>query len=100
MNRSVRAPATPFRFSPALQRQLNHYALAASAAGVSVLALVYPADAKVVFTPVHQVIGHNGVYNLDLLLGEELSKIEDVKRQLSKLYQMKDLGPTSSYLGI
>jgi hypothetical protein len=66
MNRSLRAPATPFRFSPALQRQLNHYALAASAAGVSVLALVYPADAKVVFTPVHQVIGHNGVYNLDL----------------------------------
>ena len=35
-----------------------------------------------------------------LLLGEDLSKIEDVKRQLGKLYQMKDLGPTSSYLGI
>ena len=28
-----------------------------------------------------------------LLLGEDLSKIEDVKRQLGKLYQMKDLGP-------
>ena len=35
-----------------------------------------------------------------LLLGEDLHKIEDVKRQLGKLYQMKDLGPTSSYLGI
>ena len=35
-----------------------------------------------------------------LLLGEDLSKIEDIKRQLSKLYQMKDLGPASSYLGI
>ena len=35
-----------------------------------------------------------------LILGEDLSKIEDVKRQLSKLYQIKDLGPTSSYLGI
>ena len=35
-----------------------------------------------------------------LLLGEDLSKIKDVKRQLGKLYQMKDLGPTSSYLGI
>ena len=35
-----------------------------------------------------------------LLLGEDLSKIEDVKRQLGKLYQMKDLGPTSSYLEI
>jgi hypothetical protein len=65
MNRSLRAPA-PFVFPLALQRRLNNYALAASAAGVSVLALVYPADAKVVFTHVHQVIGHNGVYNLDL----------------------------------
>ena len=35
-----------------------------------------------------------------LLLGEDLSKIEDVKHQLGKLYQMKDLGPASSYLGI
>ena len=35
-----------------------------------------------------------------LLLGQDLSKIKDVKRQLGKLYQMKDLGPTSSYLGI
>ena len=35
-----------------------------------------------------------------LLLGEDHSKIEDVKCQLGKLYQMKDLGPTSSYLGI
>ena len=35
-----------------------------------------------------------------LLLGEDHSKIEDVKRQLGKLYQIKDFGPTSFYLGI
>ena len=35
-----------------------------------------------------------------LLLGEDLSKIQDIICQLSKLYQMKDLGPASSYLGI
>ena len=35
-----------------------------------------------------------------LLLGQDLSKIDVVKRQLGKLYQMKDLRPTSSYLGI
>ena len=35
-----------------------------------------------------------------LLLGEDLSKIEDVKCQLGKLYQIKNLGPASSYLGI
>ena len=35
-----------------------------------------------------------------LLLGEDLSKINNVKHQLSKLYQMKDLRPASFYLGI
>ena len=35
-----------------------------------------------------------------LLLGDDLTKIEDVKCQLGKLCHMKDLGPTSSYLGI
>ena len=35
-----------------------------------------------------------------LLLGQDLSKIDDVKCQLGELYQMKDLGPASSYLGI
>ena len=35
-----------------------------------------------------------------LLLGEDLSKINDIKCQLGKLYQMKDLGPASSYLRI
>ena len=35
-----------------------------------------------------------------LLLGEDLSKIQNVKCQLGKMYQMKDLGPVSSYLGI
>ena len=35
-----------------------------------------------------------------LLLGEDVSKIEDIKHPLGKLYQMKDLKPASSYLGI
>ena len=35
-----------------------------------------------------------------LILGEGQSKIADIKHQLGKLYQMKDLGPASSYLGI
>ena len=35
-----------------------------------------------------------------LLLGEDLSKINNIKHQLCKLYQMKDLGHASSYLGI
>ena len=35
-----------------------------------------------------------------LLLGQDLSKIKSVKQQLGELYQMKDLRPASSYLGI
>ena len=35
-----------------------------------------------------------------LLLGEDLSKIQDIKCQLGKLYQMKDLRSASSYLEI
>ena len=39
------------------------------------------------------------VVNL-LLLGQDLSKIEDVKHQLGQLYQMKDLRHASFYVGI
>ena len=73
---------------------------------------------KLGFTTIHSDVGvyilqchhKRGDRNMDmililyvddlLLLGEDLSKIKDVKCQLGKLYQMKDLRPTSSYLGI
>ena len=42
------------------------YALAASAAGVSLLALAPPSEAKIVYTPTRHVIGNNGIYPLDL----------------------------------
>lgn len=66
MKRPLPASATPLVLSPILQRRLNHYALAASAAGVSLLALAQPSQAEVVYTKTHAVIGENGVYNLDL----------------------------------
>jgi hypothetical protein len=46
------------------------YALAASAAGVGVLALTQAADAKVVYTPIHHVIGRNERYKVSLNYGE------------------------------
>ena len=49
----------PFTISDSLNRQLNGYALAASAAGVSVLALARASEAKVVYTETHQVT-HTG----------------------------------------
>jgi hypothetical protein len=42
------------KLSDSLQRRLNTYASAASAAGVSVLALAGASEAKVVYTPTHQ----------------------------------------------
>jgi hypothetical protein len=44
-----------FKLSDSLNRQLNTYALVASAAGVSVLALARASEAKVVYTETHQV---------------------------------------------
>jgi hypothetical protein len=42
------------------------YALAAGAAGVGVLALAQPVEAKIVYTPAHRVIGPDMKYLLDL----------------------------------
>jgi hypothetical protein len=52
----------------ALEHRLNSYALAASAAGVGLLALVQPAEGKIVYTKANVTIGYGGVgrYTLDL----------------------------------
>jgi len=50
-----------------LRRRLDVYGLAASAAGVGVLAMVSSAEAKIVYTPTHVTLTPNsGVYNFDL----------------------------------
>jgi hypothetical protein len=66
MNRSSRNQATPSNLSESTQRLLNSYAMAASAAGVSVLALAMPAEAKIVYTHAHHVITRGGTYKLDV----------------------------------
>ena len=67
MKRSPR-PRKPANLSESIHQQLNMYALAAGAAGVSVLALAQPSEAEIKYTPTHVVIGKGGVsiYNLDL----------------------------------
>jgi hypothetical protein len=47
-------------------RLLSYATAAAGAAGVSLLALAQPSEAKVVFTPTHQTIARNVLYTLDL----------------------------------
>lgn len=56
----------PVELRESVRRRLDNYALLASAAGVSLMALVQPADAKIVYTRAHHVIGYLGSYNLDL----------------------------------
>jgi hypothetical protein len=47
-------------------RRLNAYALAASAAGVSLLALTQASEAEIVYTPVDEIINRSAVYHIDL----------------------------------
>ncbi len=53
MKRPLRRTST---LCESVQRHLDAYALAASAAGVSVLALAQPAQAKIVYTPANEVV--------------------------------------------
>jgi len=56
------------RIADSLHRQLNMYALAASAAGVGLLALAPPSEAEIIYTKAHVVLGarSNKFYALDL----------------------------------
>ncbi len=47
---SMQRPRIPSKLSDSLHQRLNSYALAASAAGVGLLALVQPAQAKIIYT--------------------------------------------------
>src|SRR5271154_2448951 len=66
MKSSGRPPRTASRLSDTIRSQLNSYALAAGATGVGLLALVRPAEAKIVYTKTYLVIAGAERYNLDL----------------------------------
>jgi hypothetical protein len=56
----------PSKLSSSLQRHLNAYALAATAAGVGMLALSDQAEAKIVYTPDHRHVPLNHQLSIDL----------------------------------
>jgi hypothetical protein len=62
MHRSRTRP----NLSVPLYHRLNTYALAASAAGVSLLALAQASEAEIVYTPAHGLVTRRGSYVLDL----------------------------------
>src|SRR5689334_6169667 len=66
MKRSPGTRKTFVNLSEPISRQLNMYALAASAAGVGVLALSQASDAKIVYTKTHRVIKLDQHYDIDL----------------------------------
>ena len=54
------------QLSNSLRRRLDLYALAAGAAGATLLGVSHPAEAEIVYTPTDQTIGRNTHLNLDL----------------------------------
>jgi hypothetical protein len=65
MKRSIR-PGKSANLSQSVQQQLNKYVLAAGAAGVGVLTLAHPAEAKIVYTPADTKITPDHIIPLDL----------------------------------
>jgi hypothetical protein len=63
---SSRRSRTTSRVSESLDKRLNLYSLAASAAGLSVLAFASPAEAKIVYTPVHVTLKTGNSVLVDL----------------------------------
>jgi hypothetical protein len=59
-------PRKPANFSEPTHHQLNMYALAASAAGIGVLALALPAEAKIIYTPADVYIRFGQIVPLDV----------------------------------
>jgi hypothetical protein len=66
MKRSPRSCKTPADLSDSMCKNLNMYAIAASAAGVGLLALAQPSEAKIVYTPTWLAISPRSTVNLDL----------------------------------
>jgi hypothetical protein len=66
MKRSLRLSRPTSKLSESVHQRLNMYALAASAAGVGVLALSQAAEAEIVYRAAHHLIGKNAHYALDL----------------------------------
>jgi hypothetical protein len=66
MKESQRVRRPPANLSEPVHQQLTMYALAASAAGVGIMALAQPAEAKVVYKAANKQIGPNQVVPLDI----------------------------------
>jgi hypothetical protein len=62
----MQRPRIPSHLSESVHHRLNMYAIAASAAGVGLLALAQPAQGKIIYTSTHKTIKVHQHYYLDL----------------------------------
>jgi len=65
MNRSLR-PRTLAKLSESTLRRLQAYELGAISAGVGMLVLASPGEAKIIYTPAHRILKVGMIYKLDL----------------------------------
>jgi hypothetical protein len=66
MKRSADLRKTASNLPESLLLQLDMYTVAATAAGVGMLALAQPAEAKIVYTPAHVMVAQHERYGIDL----------------------------------
>jgi hypothetical protein len=66
MPRPTASARKAVKLSKPILCHLPNYALAAGTAGVSALALAQPAEAQIVYTPAHEIIGRGGKILIDL----------------------------------
>ncbi len=66
MKRPVQGAKETRKLSSQYQQQLNSYAIAAAATGVSVFSLAGSSEAKIVYTPTHRVIDDRSGYAVHL----------------------------------
>lgn len=77
----------PVKLRKSTQCELTKYALAASAAGVGILAMAQPAAAEIVYTGTHQTIPSKHAFALDLNQDGKVDfAIENVFRESRGLY--------------
>ncbi len=65
-NNNFLKPRSVTRLSEELDKRLLAYVAAASAAGVGMLALAQPAEAKIIYTPAHKIVRTNHAVPIDL----------------------------------
>lgn len=58
--------STTVHLNSTVEKKLLGYAALASATGVGILALAQPAEARIVYTPTHQIIATSTTFHLDL----------------------------------